>query len=137
MSPGLPKWTQFITQNIEIPAAEQGPVIPRPKGGVLKKGYVTTTAAYQVVADHTPTDGKQFMLTKILASPEQDTWISLWWNGVRISPEILLTGKIPFTDWFPWDYEAMIGDGSKKFEVKAKYYTTEGYCGAEIVGEEV
>lgn len=133
----LPDYTTYTTQEITIPASEQGPVIPRPKGGILEKGYVTTTSAYQSVADHTPTDGKQFMLTKILVSPEQDTWVSLWWNSVRISPEILLTGKIPFTDWFPWAYAEMVGDGSKKFEIKAKYYTTEGYCGAEIVGEEV
>jgi len=133
----LPDYTAYITQNIELPAEEQGPVIPRPKGGVLAKGSITTTSEYQTVAEYTPTAGKTFQLTKILVSPEQDTWVSYWWNGIRISAEILLTGKIPFTDWFPWDYYPMQGDGSKKFEVKAKAYTTEGYCGVEIVGEEV
>jgi len=139
MVSGLPDYTRYVTQNVDIPASEQGPVIPRPKGGVLKKGSVTTTASYQTVASHVVTNGKTFQLAKILVSCDTDVMFKLRWNGADISAEVYVPAKVPFTDWFPWDYYAMVGDGVKIFDIQAKYPSggSAGTCHVEIVGEEV
>lgn len=114
-------------------------IIPRPKGGILAKGSVTTTAAYQTVATHTVTTGKTFQLAKILVSCDEDFLYKLRWNGTDISVEVYVSGAVPFTDWFPWNYYSMPGDGAKAFDVQAKYPTggSAGTCQVEIVGEEV
>ena len=114
-------------------------IIPRPKGGVLEKGDVTTTDTYKTVASHTVTKGKTFQLAKTLVSCEKDSVMKLRWDGQDIGAEVYLTGRIPFTDWYPWDYHEMVGDGSKAFDIQVKYPTggTTGACYAEIIGEEV
>jgi len=139
MPSDLPDYTKYITQNVVIPAAEQGPVIPRPKGGILAKGSVTTTAAYQTVASRTVTNLKTFQLAKILVSCDEDVMYQLRWAGVVISAEVYVSGGLPFTDWFPWDYKEMTGDGAKAFDIQVKYPSggSAGTCHAEIVGEEV
>jgi len=113
-------------------------IIPRPKGGVLAKGSVTTTGTYQNVATRTVTNLKTFQLAKILVSCPEDIMFQLVWDGSAISAEVYVSGKIPFVDWFPWNYKEMLGDGAKAFAVQAKYPSggTAGTCHAEIVGEE-
>lgn len=121
------------------PEDEKLPVIAHPKGGVLAKGSLTTTASYQTVASRTVTVGTSLQLAKILVSCVQDVVYKLRWNAVDISAEIYVAGKVPFPDWFPWDYYAMPGDGAKAFDIQVKYPSggSAGTCNAEIVGEEV
>ena len=138
-APGdLPDYVRFMTINVEVPASEQAPVIPRPKGGSKAKGSVTTTANYQEVCSITPVNGKALQLAKSLVSCDQDVMYKLQWNGVDIGPEIYVPGTFPFTDWYPWDYETMSGDGAKKLALLAKYPTggAAGTCYGELVGEE-
>ena len=121
--------------------AEDGslPVIPRPKGGILAKGSVTTTGTYASVAEKTVTDGLTLQLAKIVVSCPEDVLFKLVWSDEIIGAEVYVSGKIPFVDWFPWDYHTMVGDGSKKLEIMAKYPSggAAATCHAEIVGEEV
>jgi len=139
MVSGLPDYTKYVTQNITVPASEQGPVIPRPKGGVLEKGSVTTTGSYQTVASRVVTNLLKFQLAKIIISCPEDVMYQLRWDGTVISAEVYVMGKIPFTDWFPWNYKEMVGNGVKTFDIQVKYPTggIAGTCHAEIVGEEV
>jgi len=78
-------------------------------------------------------------LAKILVSCAEDVMYKLQWNGVDITAEVYVSGKIPWTDWFPWEYYSMIGDGVKKLEILVKYPTggAAETCYAEIVGEEI
>jgi len=116
-----------------------GQIKPKPKGGILEKGSVTTTAAYATVATHTVTNLKTFQLAKILVTCNEDVMYQLRWAGAVISAEVYVSGGLPFTDWFPWDYKEMTGDGAKAFDIQVKYPTggSAGTCHAEIVGEEV
>jgi len=133
----LPDYTKYITQQIEIPAVEQGPVIPRPKGGIKETGSITTSATYAAVASRTVTKGKTFQLSKVVLSAEKASWFKYRWGGVDISSERLMDDKTIVIEHFPWDYHSMLGDGSKKFEVRARQDTEVGTFTAEIVGEEI
>jgi len=137
--PDLPDYHEYLVQAPDVTIPEAGPMIPRPKGGVLKKGSVTTTGTYQTVASHKVTTAKTFQLAKIIVSCGKDVLYKLRWNSVDISAEIYVAGTIPFPDWFPWDYYAMLGDGAKAFDVQVKYPSggSAGTCNVEIVGEEV
>lgn len=139
MIPDLPDYHLYFVPAPDVTIPEAGPTIPRPKGGVLEKGSITTTGSYQTVASHVVTDGKKFQLAKIIVSCNKDVVYRLLWNGTAISAEIYVAGTIPFPDWFPWDYYTMIGNGTKTFAVQAKYPTDgeAGTCNVEIVGEEV
>jgi len=137
MVSGLPDYTKYVTQNVTIPAAEQGPVIPRPKGGILAKGSVTTTGSYQTVASRTVTNGLLFQLSKVVVSAEKAAWIQYRWAGSVISAERLMDDKTILIEHFPWGYYAMLGDGAKAFDVQAKYYSEVGIVNVEIVGEEI
>lgn len=135
--------TDLVTGSVEVSQATppnlQAEATARPKGGVLVKGSATTTAAYATVAEYTvPTDYK-LELAKILVSCPNDVMYQLLWNGTVISPEVYVAGKVPFTDWFPWEYKYMRGDGSKKFQLQVKYPTggAAATCHAEIIGEYV
>lgn len=112
-------------------------VIPRPMGGSNQKGSLTTTAAYQTVAEITVTNTKTFHLAKIAVSCKEDVWIKVRWNSTDISIEYMITGGIPFTDWFPWNWYPMLGDGAKKVDIQAKYDSAAETVFAELVGEEV
>lgn len=136
----LPDYTQYVTPiTVEVPEGRESEVIARPKGSVLEKGSVTTSASYQTVASHVVTDGATFQLAKILVSCDEDVMYQLRWDGTVISPEVYVSAGIPLTDWFPWDYYEMEGDGSKAFDIQVKYPSggSAGTCHAEIVGEEV
>jgi len=132
--PGLPLEVKQLTRaNLQVEA------VPRPKGGVLAKGNVTTTSSYQTIASRTVTNGETFQLAKILISCTQGVQYKLRWNGTDISAEVIVPANVPWTDWFPWDYYNMEGDGAKIFDIQVKYPTdgAAGTCHAEIVGEEV
>jgi hypothetical protein len=137
MGGDLPDYTKYITQVITIPQSLQGPVIPRPKGQVQVLGSLTTTAAYQTIAEYVVTDDFYFELAKIALSCKEDTWIKIRWDSTDISIEYLVLGKLPFTDWFPWDWVEMLGDGAKKIDIQVKYDSVEATAYAELVGEEV
>lgn len=114
-------------------------VIAKPKGKIKAKGSVTTTSTYQTVAEITVTKDKTFHLAKLTVSCSEDVMVKIRWDGTDISIEYYVMAKLPFTDWFPWDYHAMLGDGTKKVDVQAKYPSggtaATVYC--EICGEEV
>jgi len=114
-----------------------GEVTPRPKGGKGAKGTIETTAAYVTVAEYVVTKGKTFNLAKIAVSCKEDVWVKVRWDGTDISIEYLITGKIPFTDWFPMNWYPMVGDGTKKVDIQAKYDSTSSDVYAELTGEEV
>jgi len=136
--PDLPDYYQYVTPvTVEIPAGEEPEYIFRPKGGVLAKGSVTTTSSYQTVASHTPAAGLTFQLAKIVISAEKAAWVKYRWAGSDISAERLLDDKTILIEHFPWDYKEMIGDGSKAFDVQAKYDSEAGKVNVEIVGENV
>ena len=134
----LPDYTQYVSSiTVEIPPGQEPMYIFRPKGGILEKGSITSTVAYATVAKRTVTDGKTFQLSKIMVSAEKATWVKYQWGGSDISAERLLDDKTILIEHFPWDYYPMVGDGTKTFEVQAKYESTAGTVNAEIVGEEV
>ena len=137
MSPGLAAFTRYMAVNVNVPPMEQAPVIPRPKGGVLEAGSITSSATYQTVAEATITKDKQFHLSKIVVSCEDAAWIIIRWAGTQIGCARLLDDKTVLIEHFPWDYYKMLGDGAKKVEIQAKQYDTAGTVEAELVGEEV
>jgi len=127
-----------------IPRSLQAEVIARPKGGVLRTGFIninTAWADFVTVVEYTVPDDYKFELAKILVSCPEDVRYRLRWGTTVISAEVFVTGGIPFTDWFPWDYypERMHGDGTRTFQIQVIDPTgaAAGMCHAEIVGERV
>jgi len=135
--------TEIVTGTVETSQATpmnlQGEMIARPKGGVLETDSVTTTAAYQTVVEYTVLEDWKFELAKILVSCPEDVMYRLRWGAVVISAEVYVTGGIPFTDWFPWNYYYMRGDGSRTFNIQVMFPAggVAAVCHAEIVGEYV
>ncbi len=123
---------------VELLADDEGNlfIIPRPRGNTRAKGSITTGLGYTTIAELTITNGKTFNLAKIAISCETDSWVKVRWNGTDVSIEYLVTGGIPFTDWFPWNWYPMEGDGSKKVDIQAKHDGVAGECSVELVGEE-
>jgi len=114
-------------------------VIPKPVGTTKAKGSATTTSDYATIAEIVVTKDKTFHLAKVVVSCPEDVVFKLVWDGEDISVEYCVMGKLPFTDWFPWGWHPCKGDGTKKFEVQAKYPSggtaATAYC--ELSGEEV
>ena len=137
MPKDLPDYTRSVTVSVEVAPVVAAQMIPRPKGGILEKGSITTTAAYTTVASRTVTSGKTFQLSKVVVSAEKAAWIKYRWADTDISAERLLDDKTILIEHFPWDYKEMVGDGTKAFEVQAKYYSEAGTVNVEIVGEEI
>ena len=128
------------------PASLQGEMIARPKGDVLVKAFDDTEADWTVVgegtdevAEYTVPNDFKFELAKILVSCPNDMLYRLRWNEVVISAEVYVTGGIPFTDWFPWDYYNMRGDGVTTFDIQVMFPAggAAAECHVEIVGETV
>ena len=121
----------------------QGETIARPKGGVRVPGSIninTAWADYRTVVEYlVPSADVKFELAKVLVSCPSDVMYRLQWGAVVISAAVYVTGGIPFTDWFPWDYYPMTGDGTSTFKIQV--YDPTGaavdICHAEIVGEDV
>jgi len=115
-------------------------VIARPKGKTKAKGSVTTTDTYQTVTDCeiAVTANKTFHLAKLTISCSEDAMVKIRWDGTDISTEYYVMAKLPFTDWFPWDWNPCEGDGTKKIDVQAKYPSggTPATLFAELSGEE-
>lgn len=123
-----------------IPRSLQAEVIARPKGGVLETAYVTTTGAWQTVVDYLVISSDwKFELAKILVSCPEDVMYRLRWGTTVISAEVFITGGFSFTDWFPWNYYYMRGDGVKTFNIQVMFPAggAAAVCHAEIVGEYV
>lgn len=137
MSYDQPDYTVVVTYQLNVPDIQISPVIPRPKGGELATGSVTSTSSYQTVASHTPTSGKEFQLAKVVISCENATWVKYRWNATDISAERLLDDRAVLIEHSPWGYKTMLGDGSKAFDVQVKYYSSPGTVNVEIIGEEV
>jgi hypothetical protein len=142
----LPDYTRLVVLNVnvalpgpfEVIAHQPFEVIARPTGGVHEFGSVVTTSAWASVCSHVVSDGAAFQLAKTLVSCDEDVLYRILWDGVAVSPEILVPAKTPFPDWYPWDWEDMVGDGSAAIVIQAKYPSGgfAGTCNAEIVGEE-
>jgi len=112
--------------------------IPKPEGAIPTKGSLpATSGTYQDVVAYIVTNGKTFHLSKIAVSCDQDSWVKILMAGVDKSIEYLVSAGIPFTDWFPWDWNNLLGDGAKQVKIQAKQKTTSGIVYGEIVGEEV
>jgi len=148
--------TEIVTGAVEVSQATpenlQGEMIARPMGyemdGYPLKGSVATSATeWRTVVtppasgcEYTPPANYKFMLAKILVSCASDVLYRLRWNGTVFSAaEVFVTGGFPFTDWFPWGYKKMWGDGERTFELQVRAPTAadEETCYAEIVGEHV
>lgn len=125
-----------VVQHEKDRTITSGDINVRPKGGTKGRGSATTTAAYAEIASVAVTDGKQFQVSKIVVSAETAAWFKYQWNNTDISCERLMDDKTIVIEHFPLDYEEMIGDGTKKFAVLAKYDSSAGTINAEIVGEE-
>jgi len=124
------------------PQGTQAEVIARPKGGVLVSRSIdinTTWIEFQTVVEHIVPNDFKFELAKILVSCPNDVMYRLLWGTTTISAAVYVTGGIPFTDWFPWDYYTMRGDGTSTFKIQVQDPTlaAAGLCHAEIVGEDV
>ena len=115
-------------------------VIPKPKGDKKAKGSATTTDTYATITgcEITVTKDKTFQLAKIVVSCPEDVMVKIRWDDNDIGPEYYVMAKLPFTDWFPWDWNPCLGDGTKKLDVQAKYPAggAAATVQAEISGEE-
>jgi len=113
-------------------------VVAKPSGNISVSNSVVTTGEFQTAVEYTPNAGKQFMLTKIVVSCWQEVEAQIFWADEPITPIYEISGGIPFTDWFPYDYKNIIGDGVSKIELKVRFpeggVSAKCYC--EIVGEE-
>ena len=126
-----------------VPAAPFS-VIAQPEGRIVAQDSITTTDTFATICSYTPKDGKRFHLTKIVVSCEEDVIAQVLWKGEQeITIPYVVMGKLPFTDWFPFNYweedavKKIIGDGTSKIELKAKYVSTGATCYGQLVGEEV
>jgi len=139
--------TEIVTGAVDVsqgvPRVLQGEMIARPMGfemdGFPKKGNVTTTDTYATVVEYQVPANYKYMLSKILVSCPEDVMYRIRWGGTVKSAEVYVTGGIPFTDWFPWGYIKMWGDGTDKIDIQVKYPSggAAADCHAEIVGEYV
>jgi len=136
---GAPDWVKMVSlRYVIVPPEELGRVIPVPLGSIVKRGTLDpTTDVYQDVASHVVTADKTFHLCKIVVSVNRGTWIRIMWDAEQIYPDVLVVRGIPFTDFFPWDWNPLTGDGVKAIKIQAKYEATAGRVDAELVGEEV
>jgi len=113
-------------------------VVAKPSGKISVSNSVVTTGEFQTAVEYTPNAGKQFMLTKIVVSCWQEVEAQVFWAGEPITPIYEISGGVPFTDWFPYDYKKMVGDGVSKVELKVRFPEggVSAKCHCEIVGEE-
>jgi len=138
---GFPPQGTRVSQG--TPSDLQAEAVARPKGGVRVLGNINMNTAwvdFVTVAEYlVPSADWKFELAKILVSCQDDLIYRLQWGTTTISAEVYVTGGIPFTDWFPWDYYNMRGDGTTTFKIQV--YDPTGaavsICHAEIVGETV
>ena len=82
--------------------------------------------------------GQTFHVAKILISCDEDVMYKLQWDGEDISPEVYVSGGLPFADWFPWNNYPFEGDGVKQFVLLVKFPAggAAGTCYCEMTGEE-
>lgn len=125
---------------IAPPSAEYpNEVVARPKGN--KRAYntsaVATGADYAKICELLVTKDKTFDLAYFSCGCDQDIWVKLLWGGSVITPEIPVMAKTMPQFWVPSEYQKVVGDGTKKFELQAKQITATGSAFGEIVGEEV
>ena len=125
--------------SVGLASAGAPPIIPRPTGEKKGKGSISTESDYKTVCELTVTKGVTFQLAKIVVSCDKDVMVKVRWDGSDVSIEYLIPLKTPFTDWFPWDWNPMVGDGTKKVDLQAKYPTggEAGTVFCELSGEEV
>jgi len=113
------------------------PVAPRPRGDIRETATVASGAGWTEIVSYTPTSGKTFALSKILATftgtDEQEIRIRFDPDG---TPEVVAhyhaTGYV--MDWFPPGTEVE-GDGTKTVVIEAKGTVNPDITGF-IVGEE-
>jgi hypothetical protein len=120
------------------------PVIALPRGTVRAFADITTGASFADVVIYTPTQGKTFNLTKIVASCNSGFEVQLYWKGHAITVIYKQMGGSVLTDWFPAGYSditltPIVGDGTSKLELMGRYPSggTADDLWGEIVGEEV
>jgi len=112
-------------------------IIPRPMGAIKRSGETAATSAdWAKIVGYVVPKGKEFHLAKIVLSCEHATWFRIMWDTTQLGITYLLPLKFTLPDWFPWDWNPLVGDGAKELKIDAKYYTTSGWAAAELVGEE-
>ncbi|MFQ6052674.1 MAG: hypothetical protein ACE5OO_00385 [Candidatus Bathyarchaeia archaeon] len=138
MPSDLPDYTRYITQQIEVPQAEQGPVIPRPLADKGDDGSNSSLGtAFTTIAEYAPADGKSFHAAYVFASCEEDYRVQVRWDGSVVFGPVYCESRIPFTMFFPWGRFTMPGDGSKKVDVQMRVESGTAAAYADIRGEEV
>jgi len=118
-------------------------VIPLPEGTSRAVADITTTGTFQPIVSYTPAQGKEFHLTKIVASCNSAYEVQIYWKGKPISVIYKQIGGAVLTDWFPEGYPdinlaPMVGDGTSTIQLMGRFPTggTADDLWGEIVGEE-
>ena len=113
-------------------------VIAHPTGEIETKGagVLTVLAAETVIAEREITDGKEYHLAFVNVAPVNDHWIYVFTEGVKRAT-YYAHGSFPFIFWYPWGWNKITGDASKKLEVKAMAVATGETLLADFAGEEV
>jgi hypothetical protein len=119
-------------------------VIPLPEGTIRAVEDITTTGTFEPVVSYTPTQGKTFHLTKIVASCNSAYEVQLYWKGKPITVIYKQVGGNVLTDWFPAGYTditlaPMVGDGVSQIQLMGRFPSggSADDLWGEIVGEEV
>ena len=113
-------------------------VIAHPIGDIETKGggVLTNSATEVVIATRTITSGKDYHLAFVNVAPVNDHWIYVYTEGTKRAT-YYAHGAFPFIFWYPWGWNKITGDASKKLEVKAMAVTTGETLLADFAGEEV
>jgi len=145
MTDDLPDYTKDVHLTVTVedtdPAeitVKDGYIKVHPTGEIATKGagVLTVLAAETVIAEREITDGKEYHLAFVNVAPVNDHWLYLFTEGVKRAT-YYAHGGFPFIFWYPWGWNTITGDGSKKLEVRAKAVATGETLLADFAGEEV
>ena len=145
MTDDLPDWTKDVHLSVTIedtnPAeitVKDGFIKVHPTGEIesIGAGVLTNAVSEVVIAERKITDGKDYHLAFVNVAPVNDHYIYVYTEGVKRAT-YYAHGTFPFIFWYPWGWNKIVGDTSKKLELKAKAVTTGETLLADFAGEEV
>jgi len=111
-------------------------IIPRPRCSLRAFGCTAVDSKdFYVIASITVPSGRRLHLTKIVASADDDVMIKIAFGGQDITGVYYVSGSTVLTDWFPYGWNPLTGDGSKQVAVLAKASFTSANVCADICGE--
>lgn len=111
-------------------------VIPKPVSNIRSFGCVAVDSKdfYEVTSIVIPS-GKKLQLTKLSVSADDGVMVKVVFGEDDITMVYYISGTSVFTDWFPYNWNPIEGDGTTKLKVVAKaLYTAANVC-ADICGE--